>query len=276
MPYVTNRSVDMETVHYWKIALEIVILWYVIYMVLLFVKGTRSEQLLKGLFIIGIIFIIAQQLGLETINWAMTRLFPISVVALIVIFQPELRKGLAQLGQFGIHQESAEVVDEVVRAASALARSRTGALIVIEREAGLKTYSETGTRIDAAVSSALLTSIFLPPSPLHDGAVVIERGRLSAAGCVLPLSQDDAPVPKSLGMRHRASIGITEETDAVCIVVSEETGALSIAQGGRLTHGLTEENLARTLGAALAGPPKQDVPFDLFSHLKTRMPIGKR
>ena len=237
----------METVHYWKIALEILILWYVIYMILLFVKGTRSEQLLKGLVLIVVIFIGTQQLGLETINWAITRLFPISVIALLIIFQPELRRGLAQLGQFGMHHENIEAIDEITKAAAALSKKRIGALIVIERETGLKAYIETGTVVDGEVSSFLISSIFLPQSPLHDGAVIIERGRLVAAACVLPLPQEEKDLPKYMGMRHRAAIGISEETDAVCVVVSEETGNISVASDGKLKIELDEDNLNKIL-----------------------------
>ena len=237
----------METIHYWKIALEILILWYVIYMILLFVKGTRSEQLLKGLVIIALIFVVTQQLGLDAINWAITRLFPISVIALLIIFQPELRRGLAQLGQFGKHHENIEAIDEITRAALSLAKKRIGALIVIERETGLKSYIETGTTVDAEVSAFLLTSIFLPQSPLHDGAVIIDRGRLVAAACVLPLPQEEKDLPKYMGMRHRAALGISEETDAVCVVVSEETGNISVASDGKLKYELDEDNLNKML-----------------------------
>ena len=237
----------METVHYWKIALEILILWYVIYMILLFVKGTRSEQLLKGLVIITLIFIGTQQLGLDVINWAITRLFPISVIALLIVFQPELRRALAQLGQFGKHQENIEALDEIVKAALNFSKKRIGALIVIERETGLKSYIETGTILDAEVTAYLLASIFLPQSPLHDGAVIIRHGRLIAAACVLPLPEEDRDLPKYMGMRHRAAVGISEETDAVCVVVSEETGNISVANDGKLKYELDEDNLNKML-----------------------------
>ena len=226
----------MPEFQYWKIALELAILWYVIYMILLFIKGTRTEQLLKGLVIIGVIFIITQQLRLDAINWVLTRLFPISVIALLIIFQPELRRGLARLGQFSLHQENVEAIDEIAAAAGELSKKKKGALIVIERDAGLKSYIESGTQIDGRVTSLLLESIFMVQSPLHDGACIIEHGRLMAAGCVLPLTQEDKVLPKSFGMRHRAALGVTEETDAVCVVVSEETGAISIAFSGKMSH----------------------------------------
>jgi len=258
----------METIHYWKIALEILILWYVIYMILLFVKGTRSEQLLKGLVIITLIFLGTQQLGLDVINWAITRLFPISVIALLIVFQPELRRALAQLGQFGKHQENIEAIDEIVKAALSLSKKRIGALIVIERETGLKSYIETGTVVDAEVTAYLITSIFLPQSPLHDGAVIIERGRLVAAACVLPLPQEEKGLPKYMGMRHRAAVGISEETDAVCVVVSEETGNISVASGGKLKYELDEDNLKEILKGMFYSPKKRRSRAKLISAFK--------
>ncbi len=265
----------MEILPYWKIALEVIILWYAFYMVLLFFKGTRSEQLLKGLVILSIIFLISQQLKLDVINWVITQLFPISIIALVIIFQPELRRGLAQLGQLGLRQEGVEVIEEVSDAATNLASRKTGALIVIEREMGLKSYIESGTSIDARVTGYLLTSVFLTQSPLHDGAVIIQQGRLAAAGCVLPMPQEEggvAVVPRSLGMRHRAAVGISEETDAVSVVVSEETGSISVANGGKLTHGLDHETLVRMLKEALYKPQKNTSRFmaqGLFKSRKT-------
>jgi diadenylate cyclase len=266
----------MDILPYWKIALEVVILWYAFYMVLLFFKGTRSEQLLKGLVILSIVFLISQQMQLGVINWVMTQLFPISIIALVIIFQPELRRGLAQLGQFGLRQESIEVIEEVSGAATSLASRKMGALIVIEREMGLKSYIESGTPIDARVTSYLLTSIFLPQSPLHDGAVIIQQGRLVAAGCVLPLPQEEGGVtvvPRSLGMRHRAAVGISEETDAVSVVVSEETGALSVASGGKLMHNLDHEALVRMLKETFYKPQKKRPAFTVRGLFKG--PKGK-
>lgn len=234
-------------------------------MVLLFVKGTRSEQLLKGLVIIGIIFVITQQLRLEAINWMLTRLFPISIIALIIIFQPELRRGLTQLGQFGIYQESAEAIDEVSKAVLNLSKNKIGTLIAIEREVGLKSYIESGIPVEGRVTSYLIISIFMPQSPLHDGALIIQRGRLVAAGCVLPLSQEGKDMSKSFGMRHRAAIGLSEETDAICVVVSEETGIVSIANKGRLIRHLIDENLTKTLKNMFYKPTKKKVPFRILS-----------
>ncbi|MCX5677613.1 MAG: diadenylate cyclase CdaA [Candidatus Omnitrophica bacterium] len=260
----------MQVLPYWKIIVEISILWYVIYMSFLFVKGTRSEQLLKGLLVLGAIFFVTQQLGLYAISWVLTRLIPISIIALVVIFQPELRRGLAQLGQLGMHQTNVELIEEIAGAAANLSRRKIGALIVIEREVGLKSYVESGTPIDAKVTNYLLTSIFIPQSPLHDGAVVIQQGRLVAAGCVLPLPEEEKTFPKALGMRHRAAVGISEETDAVCVVVSEETGAVSVAHAGKLTHGLDEEALVRTLKNLFYRAEKRKNPFNIKTSLLKR------
>lgn len=251
----------MDVLTYFKILIEILILWYSIYMVLLFVKGTRTEQLLKGLLIIGVIFVLAQQLQLEAISWLLTRLFPISVIALAVIFQPELRRALAQLGQLGLHQDTVEAIDEIATAAITLARRRTGSLVVIEREVGLKSYIDSGVPLDARISSSLLVALFLPQSPLHDGAVIIQSGRIVAAACVLPLTQEEKGYVKSHGMRHRAAVGVTEETDAVCIVVSEETGGISITAGGKLTDSLSGEELIASLKKIFASPESRKKRF---------------
>ena len=236
----------MDFWSYAKVIIEIVILWYVIYMILVFVKGTRTEQLLKGLVIIGAIFVAAQQLKLDAILWLMVRLFPLSVIALVIIFQPELRRGLARLGQFGVYQEAEGMIEEVARAAVYLSDKKIGGLIAIEREAGLKAYIETGVPIDAKVTKELIISIFSTKAPLHDGAVIIRHDRIVAAGCLLPLTQE-TNISKSFGTRHRAAIGLSEETDAVCVVASEETGAISIAVGGKLTHNISEEHLVKSL-----------------------------
>lgn len=238
---------------YTKIIIEIIILWYVIYMILLFVKGTRTEQLLKGLVIIGAIYVAAQQLKLEAISWVMTSLFPLSIIALIIIFQPELRQGLARLGQFGIYQEEAGIGDEIAVAAAYLSGKKTGALIAIEREGGLKTYIESGVSVDAKVTKELIISIFSSKAPLHDGAIIIQQGRIIAAGCLLPLSQE-TNISKSFGTRHRAAIGLSEETDAVCVVVSEETGAISISMGGKLIHNISEQDLVKLLKEIFYNP----------------------
>ena len=245
----------MQFLSYLKIIIEIIILWYVIYMMLVFIKGTRTEQLLKGIITIGVIFVIAQQLRLDAILWVMVRLFPLSVLALVIIFQPELRRGLARLGQFGVYQEEGGIIEEISRSAGHLSGKRVGALMAIEREVGLKNYIESGVSIDGKVTKELLISIFSSKASLHDGAVIVQQARIVAAGCLLPLTQE-TNISKSLGTRHRAAIGLSEETDAVCVVVSEETGSISVSMGGKLMHNLSEENLVKLLKEIFYNPNK--------------------
>lgn len=241
---------------YFKIAVEIIVLWYFIYMVLYFVRGTRTEQLLKGLFIIGAIFVITRFLKLDAINWVLARLFPISVIALLIIFQPELRYGLARIGQFGRYEGDVEIIEEVSQAVIELSSKKIGALIAIEREVGLKTYIESGVAIDGKVTKELICSVFMPRGPLHDGALIIQHARVIAAGCLLPLSHEMS-LAKSLGTRHRAAVGLSEETDAICVVVSEETGGISMSVNGKLTRDLAHEDFAKALKGMFAKKKKK-------------------
>ena len=236
----------MEYVPNLKVVIEILVLWFVFYMTILYIKGTRTVQVLKGIFILAAIFLITQRLGLETINWILTKLIPISIIAFLIIFQPELRRGLARLGQFGIFPAKEQVIDEIAKSAVALSKKKIGALVAIEREVGLRAYIESGVPLDAKVSSELINTIFMPNTPLHDGGIVIEEDRIVAAGCLFPLSQE-SHVTRTFGTRHRAALGLTEETDAIVVVVSEETGTISIAVGGKLTRDLDREGLVKSL-----------------------------
>lgn len=234
---------------WWKALLEILILWFVIYRLLLFIRGTRAVQILMGLVVLLIIFLLTQQLRLDILNWIMTKLLALSVLAFLIIFQPELRRGLARIGGqhiFGTALKEEQITDEVVNACAWLSKRKIGALVAIEREVGLKTYIESGIIIDSKVSSELLTTIFTPDVPMHDGGVIVEGDRIAAAGCLFPLTQNPH-VTKTMGTRHRAAMGLTEETDAVCVVVSEETGAISIAKSGRLVQDVNEEDLRNNL-----------------------------
>jgi len=236
----------MEYLPNFKVVFEILILWFVFYMVILYIKGTRTVQVLKGLVILAAIFIITQKLGLETINWIMAKLIPISIIGFLIIFQPELRRGLARLGQFGIFPVKEMVIDEIAKSATALSKKKIGSLIAIEREVGLRAYIESGVPLDAKISSELISTIFMPNTPLHDGGIIIEEDRVVAAGCLFPLSQE-SHITKTLGTRHRAAIGLTEETDAIVVVISEETGTISIAVSGKLTRNLDREELVKSL-----------------------------
>jgi len=229
-----------------KIAFEIAILWWVIYAVLVFIKGTRAVQLLKGLIVIALLFFLVEKLGLNAVSWILTKILALSVIGFLIIFQPEIRRGLARIGQFGIFTAKEQIVDELVKAAEWLSERKYGAIIAIEREVGLGSYIESGVNLDSKVNRELLETIFMPNTPLHDGGVVIQMDRITAAGCLFPLAQD-SQLAKQQGTRHRAAVGLTEETDAVVIVVSEETGAISIVVGGKLTRDLPGESLGRVL-----------------------------
>ncbi len=206
-------------------------------------------------------FFLAQKLNLYTINWVLTKLFAILVIALLIIFQPELRRALVHLGGgsfFGFTAISKQsVIDEIALAISSLSQKKIGALIAIEREIGLKNYMETGVNLESIVSQALLTTIFMPNTALHDGGVVIQEDRIVAAACIFPLSRN-LNLEKTMGTRHQAAIGLTEETDAMVLVVSEETGTISLAYRGKLSRGLDEMSVRRIL-ANIYNPQKKRI-----------------
>lgn len=249
-----------------KILVEIGILWFAFYVILIFARGTRGVHVLKGIILIVLFFIVTQKLGLHTINWIFTKLFAISVIAVLVIFQPELRRGLANIGQrgwSGIFFKESEIIKEIAKAAEAFSRRKIGALIAIEREGRLGNYVESGIEIDAKVSAELLMTLFTPNAPLHDGGIIISGDRVVGAGCLFPLTQNPK-VSRALGTRHRAAIGLSEETDAAVIVISEETGGISIATGGKMTHDMDKDALERTL-INLFKPEKKKKGFFVLS-----------
>jgi len=236
---------------------DIVIIAYVIYRLFMWIRGTRAVQLIKGILIILFAMIIADYLKLYTIRWILRNLQTMFLVALPVVFQPELRRALEQIGRGKLFSQSfsvmpeedmTKVIQEIIKAVKVLARNKIGALIVIERETGLNDYAESGIRINGTISSEFLINIFIPNTPLHDGAVIIRGDRVLAAGCFLPLT-DSQDLSTELGTRHRAAIGITEHSDAVVVVVSEETGILSLASEGKLTRYLDETTLKEMLMA---------------------------
>lgn len=229
---------------------DVAIVAYLFYRVFVLIRGTRAVQLLKGIAILFVLVSLTQWLRLYTVNWLLVQVRTMLLVALPIVFYPELRRALEQIGRgkiftssfFRAQNESAfKVVDEIVRASFDLAASKTGALIVVEQETGLEEYMEGAVRLDALVSAELLQNIFVPNTPLHDGAVIVRGDRIVAAACFLPSTQD--PVTVELGSRHRAAIGVTQVSDAVAIVVSEETGTVSLAAGGRLIRGLDAKTL---------------------------------
>ncbi len=220
----------------WKAVIEIMILASFVYYFIIFIQGTRAVQVLKGVFLLLLLFFVSQYMGLVVLNWLLTMFTPIAITALIIIFQPELRRGLARLGRspfFLSLSGDKQIPDIVTEAVMFLSQRKIGAIIAFEREIGLKNYISTGIILDSIVSKELLCSIFMPSTPLHDGAVIIERDRIAASTCLLPLSQYHQ-ISKSLGTRHRAAVGLTEETDALVLVISEETGTVSLAENGNL------------------------------------------
>ena len=231
--------------------LDIAIVAYVFYRLLSLIRGSRAEQLLKGLFILLIFSALFSYLELDMVNWILEKLWIVFAIALPIVFQPELRRFLEQLGRgnFFARTSSGEdlesdqiVVNEISTAVKVLAHNRIGALIVVARETGINEYLDSGTPLDSLISAGLLINIFVPNTPLHDGAVIIKQGRIQNAACFLPLSTNPA-IDIRLGTRHRAGLGISEVSDALAIIVSEETGAVSVAKEGRLDRYLDEQDL---------------------------------
>lgn len=219
------------------------------------IRETRAEQLTKGIIVLFVATKISEWLELFTVYWILEKTMTVGVLAILIVFQPELRRGLEYIGRSRFFTKSFaeikdenlnEVVDEIVDAVASLSRQKIGALIVIERQTGLSEVVETGTKVDGRVSSGLLINIFIPNTPLHDGAVVIKEDVVKAAGCFLPLT-DNASLSKELGTRHRAALGISEKSDSLAIVVSEETGAISIAENGSLARYLDIKTLKKIL-----------------------------
>ena len=240
----------------WTDVIEIIIIAVVLYNILVWIKNTKAWALLKGIIIVVLFALFAYILNLKTILWIAGKTISVGIIALVIIFQPELRRALEQLGRkklvvglfnFGEGREkgerfSSKTADEIVRAAYEMGAVRTGALIVIEQDMVLEEYVRTGIEVDGVVTSQLLINIFEHNTPLHDGAVIVRGNRVVAATCYLPLS-DNSNLSKELGTRHRAAVGMSEVSDAMIVVVSEETGGVSVAQGGRLSRNLTEAEL---------------------------------
>ncbi len=250
---------EMNEINWWKAAIEILILWYIFYRAMLFLEGTRAFYVIRGIAVLAVFFLISNAVGLHTLNWLLEKLFAISILVFVILFQPELRQGLARLGQNPLlgrlmmdRKEIERLARDITIAVSYLAEKRIGALIAIERSIGLRGYADTGIRIDALVSPEIIETIFYPGTPLHDGGVVIKGNRIIAAGCLFPLTDSDRH-PDVRGTRHRAGIGISEETDAVCIIVSEELGTISWAVDGRLTRGVSPEELYRFIVERMMG-----------------------
>jgi diadenylate cyclase len=276
---------------WWRVSftvLDILLVALIIYEVLVMIRGTRAAPMLAGLAAVAVAFYLARIGELITLNWLVSHLLPYVVFALIVVFQSEIRLMLSDVGRRVSFLRGSTVegdsYDDIVLAANLFSQHQTGALIVMEREIGLRTYIESGVAMDAKLSYDLLATIFRPSAPLHDGAVIIQKDRLAAAACFLPLSMNPI-LSTQLGTRHRAAIGITEETDAIAVIVSEETGAISMAVAGQIERDLTAEQLRERLSTELrrymapvalptAVPRSDDSDAGLESPLRARTPAS--
>ncbi|NLG85620.1 MAG: TIGR00159 family protein [Firmicutes bacterium] len=245
---------------------DILIVAFVFYRVIIWIRGTRAVQLLKGLAVLLLAYFFSSRFGLAATSWLLDKVMTMGLIAIPLIFQPELRRGLEQLGRgrlfVGSHRfmdegDVSHTIREVVRAAQVLSQNKIGALIVLERQTGLKEVEETGIPLDALVSAEVLVNIFVPNTPLHDGAVIIRGDRVAAAGCFLPLTENN--VSQELGTRHRAALGISEQSDCAAVVVSEETGSISLAHEGLIKRHLDETNLNELLLSIFKQEPT--IPF---------------
>ncbi len=255
----------------WRDIVDIVIMSYIFYRLILIIRGTRAEQLVKGLIVLLLAMVISDQTGFDTIHWALRQTMTVGLIAIPIVFQPELRRALEHLGRGKIFKSTyfnwnardfENMLDELIKAIPVLVKKRIGALIVMERSTGLKDWVDTGIPVEGVVTAELLVNIFFPRSPLHDGAVIIQGNQIVAAGCYLPLTEDPG-LGKELGTRHRAGIGITEHSDAIAIIVSEETGIISVAHDGVLTRYLDEKKLRAMLVERCS--PERGEGFSLLS-----------
>lgn len=257
--------------------LDVLVVWYAIYKVLTLIKGTKAVQLLKGIFVIIIARILTNVLGLETLGWMLKQVIDFGFLAIIIIFTPEIRRALEQLGRGKIFQRSIvqeedvqnQQVEAIKKAVSYMAKRRIGALISIEKDTGLNEYIETGIPLDATLTSELLINIFIPNTPLHDGAVIMQKDKIVAAACYLPLSESPF-ISKELGTRHRAALGLSEVTDAVTVIVSEETGAISITANGDLHRNLTIDEFETMLKTFCFGAESDSTAASMWNNWRVR------
>ena len=272
----TLRNMMWNLTHRIRITdlIDIIIVAVIIYELLLLTRHTRGSALLKGLFLLLVIALMSSLLGLVSLNWLLTAILQNGEIVLVVLFQPELRKALERMGRTrvfrkntkkGIDEEKDTIISEIIQTIMDLSKRRVGALIVFEQQTGLQDVIETGTRLNAEISAPLLENIFEPNTPLHDGAVVIRDNEIMAAACILPLAEASG-VSRELGTRHRAAVGISENTDAIVLVVSEETGIVSLARDGALTRPLTVKALEEILNEVYTTPNSRVVTF--FKNLR--------
>ncbi|MBG9795962.1 membrane protein [Paenibacillus dendritiformis] len=260
-----NYFTDMTWPNMLKDVIDILVVSYIIYQLLVLIRGTRAIQLLKGIFVLVIIWAVSTWFNLYTLKWLMNQMFTFGVLALVIIFQPEMRRALEQLGRGKIlgrrtavdEDETARIIGELIKAVNYMSRRKIGALIVFERTTGLNEYTESGIAMESRLSSELLINIFVPNTPLHDGSVIVRGTQIAAAACYLPLSENPF-ISKELGTRHRAAIGISEVSDAISVIVSEETGQVSLAMNGQVVRDIKEESLISKLFEELKPPAKKE------------------
>ncbi|MCP9313771.1 diadenylate cyclase CdaA [Liquorilactobacillus satsumensis] len=239
---------------------DILVVWYVIYKLMMLLRGTKAVQLFRGVIIIVLIKFVSWFFDLQTVSWITNQIINWGFIAIIIIFQPEIRRGLEHLGRGSLfvhnkkqNEDELRMIKALDQAIQYMSKRRIGALITIQRETGLEDYIETGIGIDAEITGALLINIFIPNTPLHDGAVIIKNNKIAVAAAYLPLSESNL-IPKALGTRHRAAVGISEVTDALTIVVSEETGGVTVTENNELLRDLTREDYLKLLKKELIAP----------------------
>jgi uncharacterized protein (TIGR00159 family) len=259
-----DALIDFFTLNSYSLidVVDVALVAFITYRALLLLRGTRGVQMTYGIIVLLLFYYATRAFRLTTVQWLLTNLLTYIVFAVIVLYQNEIRRVLAGIGQNPLleryrHRGTREGYEEIILASTTLASKRIGALIVVERDIGLRNYAESGITLDAVLTYDLLVTIFSPNTPLHDGAVIIQRNRIIAAGCFLPLTLDPF-LSKELGTRHRAAIGITEETDALAVIVSEETGIISAAMGGKITRNLDGSALRGILQSAMEGRAHRD------------------
>lgn len=240
--------------------LDILAVWFVIYELIVLLRGTKAVQLFRGIVVIAIIKAVSVLIGLDTVSWIMDQIINWAVIAMVIIFQPEIRRGLEHLGRGSMfargkrqNEDEERMIAELDKAIQYMAKRRIGALMSIKLDTGLEDYIETGIALDADITGELLINIFIPNTPLHDGAVIIQDNQIKVAAAYLPLSESNL-IPKELGTRHRAAVGISEVTDALTIVISEETGEVSVTKDNELMRGMTRENYLRYFRQVLLTP----------------------
>ncbi|WP_295729659.1 diadenylate cyclase CdaA [uncultured Limosilactobacillus sp.] len=256
--------------------IDILVIWFLIYELIMLIRGTRAIQLFKGILVILFIKLVSWYIGLSTVSWLMDQVINWGVIAIVVIFQPEIRRGLEHLGRGTLfarnrtaNEQEKEMIKQLDQAIQYMSKRRIGALISIQMDTGLEEYIETGIPMDADITGALLINTFIPNTPLHDGAVIIKDNRIAVAAAYLPLS-DSKLIPKELGTRHRAAVGISEVTDALTIVISEETGEVSITKDNELLRNMSQKDYLKFMRAHLY-KKEEHKDHGLFGYLLTKI-----